>query len=101
MGEERLDRGDGTLEARGQQLAGLREQMNGIKEPLARLEPLMMRIFECQAQIQGRIADMPSARDFGRLVGEIAQLGQRIIDLNSRLPVPIAYSPPADALRPA
>ncbi len=80
MSEERLAKIEATQAAHGVQLAD-------IKVTLSQLVQMM-------ARIDGRLQDAPTSRDFGRLEGELSQIGQRILDLNSRLPVPIAYSPP-------
>lgn len=42
------------------------------------------------ARIDGRISDMPTARDFGRLEGRVAEMSER-------LPTMIGYAPPKPA----
>ncbi|CAK0748335.1 conserved hypothetical protein [uncultured Gammaproteobacteria bacterium] len=66
-------------------------------ELFAKLDLILTRIAALDGnlrEIKGRIAGMPTARDFGHLEGQIEQIGQRILDINARLPVPIAYAPP-------
>lgn len=43
------------------------------------------------ARMEGRVEDMPTARDFGRLEGRVAEMSER-------LPTMIGYAPPG---RPA
>ena len=44
-----------------------------IKATLARLEPMIIKLVSDVADIKGRLADMPSSRDFGKLEGRIAE----------------------------
>lgn len=73
-------------------VAGLKREVAEIKSTLARLEPMILRILEMQARLEGRIADMPTARDFGRLEGQVEEMARR-------LPIPLAYTPPEEKRR--
>jgi len=77
-----------------ERLARIEDKVDRLSEGLGKLTELVTRLIGEVGEIKGRIADAPTARDFGRLEGEISQIGQRILDLNSRLPVAIAYAPP-------
>jgi len=84
MSEERLERIEGALAAQGEQLAALREQVVGVKETLARLEPLLIKVLEIQAEMRGEVR------------GQLDQMSHRISDVNSRLPVAMGYTPPGE-----
>lgn len=65
-----------------------------IKSTLAHFEPMLTKILDGQsslnermARIEGRMSDMPTARDFGRLEGRVAEMSER-------LPTTIGYAPP-------
>ena len=60
------------------------ERIGSIKATLARLEPLIVRGLENQAEMRGEMR------------GQLDQMGQRISDVNARIPLPIGYAPPAD-----
>lgn len=78
--------GDETNERLGR----LENDVADIKATLGRLEPVLMTILQGQARLEGRISDMPTARDFGRLEG-------RLEEMSRRMPTTIGYSPPRAA----
>jgi|GEM_PF-2307363 len=90
-----------SLETRFQSLEdrfqGMDDRMRSLDGRFQSLDERMRVQGETLAEIKGRITDMPTARDFGRLEGGLAQLGSRIGDINARLPVPIGYAPPRSA----
>lgn len=51
-------------------------------ERIARLEPMIIKILENQAEMRGEMR------------GQFDQMGQRVSDLNARLPGLIAWAPP-------
>lgn len=73
---------------------------DGVDDRLARLEAKLDRLAEQMLAGFERIRDGQSdlkaevAELRGEVRGELRQLGQRISDVNARLPVPIAYQPP-------
>jgi len=52
-------------------------------ELFSKLDTLMIMV----ARLEGRVADMPTARDFGRLEGRVAEMSER-------LPTVVGYTPP-------
>jgi hypothetical protein len=61
-------------------LEHMQRDIADIKSVLGQLVPMI-------ARIESRIADMPTARDFGRLEGRVAEMSER-------LPTMIGYNPP-------
>lgn len=55
-------------------------------ELFAKIDLLMMMV----ARLEGRVSDMPTARDFGRLEG-------RLEEMSARLPTVVGYTPPRTA----
>ncbi|MEO5374579.1 MAG: hypothetical protein H7840_09905 [Alphaproteobacteria bacterium] len=55
-----------------------------VKATLARLEPMLIKVLETQAEMRGEMH------------GQFHQIGQRISDLNARLPVSIGVYQPQD-----
>lgn len=80
--DARLDRMEGDI-------SHLKRDVAEIKGTLARLEPMILRMVEQQARIDGRLEEMPNARDFGRLEGKVEEMARR-------LPIPLAYTPPEE-----
>ena len=62
-----------------ERLARLETSVTDIRATLARLEPMLIKVLETQAEMRGEMH------------GQFHQIGQRISDLNARLPVSIAY----------
>jgi hypothetical protein len=60
--------------------------MNAIRELAKEMSSMRLEL----AEIKGRITDMPTARDFGRLEG-------RVQEMSERLPTTIGYTPPRSA----
>jgi hypothetical protein len=52
-----------------------------------RTELRMNELSERVARVEGRIGDMPTSHDFGRL-------GGRLDEISRRLPIPVGYAPP-------
>ena len=68
-------------------LTRLEATVDEVKTTLGRLEPLLIKVLEAQAEMRGEMR------------GQFDQMGQRISDLNARLPTAIGvYQPPG---RPA
>ncbi|CAK0771006.1 hypothetical protein WCLP8_4660015 [uncultured Gammaproteobacteria bacterium] len=63
------------------------EQIGAIRASLVRLEPMIIKIMESQARIEGRIEGMPSATEFGELRG-------RVEEISRGQGVTLAYTPP-------
>ena len=76
-----------TLASHGATLASHGEQLASIKATLARLEPLLTRVLETQAEMRGELR------------GQLDQMGQRISDVNARIPLAVGYTPPVDRKR--
>lgn len=77
-----------------ERLARLESGQGDIKAALSQLTPMLVRIMEEIAGIKGRLADAPTARDFGRLEGRVAEMSER-------LPTTIGYRPPAPGKKTA
>lgn len=84
---EQLARHGEMLARQGETLTRHGEQLSGIRSLLGKLETMIVKIMESQARIEGRIEDMPTARDFGHLEGRVDEIGRR-------QPVTLAYQPP-------
>lgn len=62
--------------------------VSDIKATLARLEPMLVKVLETQAELRGEVH------------GQFHRIGQRIGDLNARLPVALGiFDPPAGKKR--
>jgi len=75
--------------------ACLSRMENGITEIKATLGLLVLLLNGLDARlrdVEAGVAEMP-----GEMRGQFTQMGQRISDINARLPVPIAYAPPKTA----
>lgn len=64
----------------------LRQQTNQLERQADQIAGLRAEV----ARIDGRISDMPTTRDFGRLEGRVAEMSER-------LPTMIGYVPPKPA----
>lgn len=84
----RVERIEGRVERIDDRMKHLEGGQDDLKTTLGQLMPMLMRILEGQAELRGRIADMPTARDFVRLEGRVAEMSER-------LPTPLAYQPPS------
>ncbi|MEI8393098.1 MAG: hypothetical protein WCF85_00080 [Rhodospirillaceae bacterium] len=84
---EQLARQGEQLAKQDQQFARQDEQLIAIRATLGRLEPMIIKIMESQARLEGRVEGMPSARDFGHLEG-------RIDEISARQPTTLAYQSP-------
>jgi hypothetical protein len=98
---DRLSRIDATQAVQAEQLADIKtqlgdlkttqaeqgEQLAEIKGILGRLEPMIVKVLENQARLDGRMSEAPTARDFGRLEG-------RVEALEGRQPVTLAWQQP-------
>jgi len=65
----------------------MRATQADIKGTLGQVMSLLMAMSSDVSEIKGKIADMPTARDFGHLEG-------RVDELSARLPVTLAYQAP-------
>jgi len=81
---DRMERRFEQVERRFEQVDRRFEQ---IERRFERSEENTMALRGEVAEIKGRIADMPTARDFGRLEG-------RVQEMSERLPTTIGYTPP-------
>jgi len=69
-------------------LSRMESSVSDIKATLARLEPMLVKVLEAQAEMRGEVH------------GQFHQIGQRISDLNVRLPVALGvFDPPAGKKR--
>lgn len=68
----------------------VRQDVADIKSSLSQLLPMIVKTMETMARLEGRMSDMPTARDFGRLEGRVAEMSER-------LPTTIGYTPPRSA----
>lgn len=81
----RLEAGQARLETTQAKFEATQSE---IKSILSRLEPVLMRTFESVAELKGRTSDMPTARDFGRLEGRVAEMSERLLTT-------LGYRPPS------
>ena len=65
-----------------ERLAKLEAGVGEIRGTLTRLEPMIIKILEAQAEMRGEMR------------GQFDQIGQRISDINARQPVTLAWQPP-------
>lgn len=61
-----------------------------MQRDIADIKALLGQLLPMIARLEGRLADMPTARDFGRLEGRVAEMSER-------LPTTIGYTPPRSA----
>jgi hypothetical protein len=70
-----------------ERLARIEQTQIEIKTTLARLEPMILKIMEGQARVEGTILGMASA-------AEVAELRGRVEEISRRQSVTLAYQPP-------
>ena len=70
-----------------ERLARIEQTQIEIKTTLARLEPMILKIMEGQARVEGTILGMASA-------AEVAELRGRVEEISRRPSVTLAYLPP-------
>lgn len=71
------------------EIGALKTGQADIRSTLSQLMTLLVRVSADIGEIKGRIADAPTARDFGRLEG-------RLDALEARQPVTLAYQTPSE-----
>jgi len=70
-----------------ERLVRLEEKTDRLMEGMSRMTDLLMRLVGDVSEIKGRIADVPTARDFGELKG-------RVEEISRHQGVTLSYQPP-------